>query len=65
MMRVETVSVFPQMFDGPMGLSIIGRARRAGILDFVANDLRNWTHDNHNTTDDEPYGGGAGQLMKF
>jgi tRNA (guanine37-N1)-methyltransferase len=64
MMRVETVSVFPQMFEGPMGLSIIGRARRAGILDFVAHDLRNWTHDNHNTTDDEPYGGGAGQLMK-
>ncbi|MDR1013743.1 MAG: tRNA (guanosine(37)-N1)-methyltransferase TrmD [Coriobacteriales bacterium] len=63
-MRVEALSVFPQMFESPMGLSIIGRARRAGLLDFVAHDLRDWTHDNHNTTDDEPYGGGAGQLMK-
>jgi tRNA (guanine37-N1)-methyltransferase len=62
--RIETLSVFPQMFETPMDLSIIGRARRAGILRFKAHDLRDWTHDNHNTTDDEPYGGGAGQLMK-
>ena len=64
MIRIETLSVFPQMFAGPMELSIIGRARKAHIIDFVAHDLRDWTHDNHNTTDDEPYGGGAGQLMK-
>lgn len=64
MMRIETLSVFPQMFAEPMDMSILGRARKSGILDFVAHDLRNWTHDNHNTTDDEPYGGGAGQLMK-
>jgi tRNA (guanine37-N1)-methyltransferase len=64
MMRVETLSVFPQMFEAPMDLSILGRARKAGILSFEAHDLRKWTHDNHNTTDDEPYGGGAGQLMK-
>jgi tRNA (guanine37-N1)-methyltransferase len=64
MLRVETLSVFPQMFEVPMNLSILGRARKAGILSFEAHDLRDWTHDNHNTTDDEPYGGGAGQLMK-
>ena len=63
-MRIETLSIFPQMFDAPMSLSIIGRARKADILDFVAHDLRKWTHNNHNTTDDEIYGGGAGQLMK-
>jgi tRNA (guanine37-N1)-methyltransferase len=63
-MRIETLSVFPQMFEAPMSLSIMGRARKAGLLEFVAHDLRDWTHDNHNTTDDEPYGGGAGQLMK-
>ncbi len=63
-MRIETLSVFPQMFNDVMSLSIIGRARRAQKLDFVAHDLRKWTHDNHNTTDDVPYGGGAGQLMK-
>jgi tRNA (guanine37-N1)-methyltransferase len=64
MIRIETLSVFPQMFEAPMSLSIIGRARKAGILSFAAHDLRDWTHDNHNTTDDEIYGGGAGQLMK-
>ncbi|MDR2492108.1 MAG: tRNA (guanosine(37)-N1)-methyltransferase TrmD [Coriobacteriales bacterium] len=63
-MRIEAVSVFPQMFEGPMGLSILGRAREAGLFEFVAHDLRHWTHDRHRTTDDEPYGGGQGQLMK-
>jgi len=64
MMRIETLSIFPQMFTDPLDTSIVGRARKANILDFVAHDLRDWTHDNHNTTDDELYGGGAGQLMK-
>jgi tRNA (guanine37-N1)-methyltransferase len=64
MIRIETLSVFPQMFDAPMSLSILGRARKAGILSFEAHDLRDWTHDKHNTTDDEIFGGGAGQLMK-
>jgi len=63
-MRIDVLTIFPQMFADPMGLSIIGRAREAGILDFCAHDLRDWTHDRHRTTDDEPYGGGQGQLMK-
>ncbi|MCL2756471.1 MAG: tRNA (guanosine(37)-N1)-methyltransferase TrmD [Coriobacteriia bacterium] len=63
-MRIDVISIFPQMFDEPMSLSIIGRARTSGILDFQAHDLRNWTHDRHRTTDDEPYGGGQGLLMK-
>ena len=63
-MRIEVISIFPQMFDEPMSLSIIGRARTFGLLDFRAYDLRDWTHDRHRTTDDEPYGGGQGQLMK-
>ena len=62
-MIVETLSVFPDMFESPMSLSIMGRARKKGILDFCAYDLRNWTHDRHRTTDDEPYGGGQGLLM--
>jgi len=61
---IETLSVFPQMFESPMSLSMMGIARRRGILDFRAHDLRDWTHDRHRTTDDEPYGGGQGQLMK-
>jgi tRNA (guanine37-N1)-methyltransferase len=62
-MRIETLSVFPQMFESVMSASIIGRAQTAGILEFAAHDLRDWTHDRHNTTDDTPYGGGQGQLM--
>lgn len=62
-MIVETLSVFPEMFEGVMSSSILGRACKKGILDFRAYDLRDWTHDRHRTTDDEIYGGGAGLLM--
>ncbi len=62
-MIVETLSVFPEMFEQVMSTSILGRARKSGILDFHAYDLRDWTHDRHRTTDDEIYGGGAGLLM--
>ncbi|MCD8200397.1 MAG: tRNA (guanosine(37)-N1)-methyltransferase TrmD [Coriobacteriaceae bacterium] len=62
-MIIETLSVFPDMFEGPMSASIVGRARERGILDFTAYDLRDWTHDKHRSTDDEVYGGGQGLLM--
>lgn len=62
-MIVETLSVFPEMFEQVMSTSILGRACKKGILDFHAHDLRDWTHDRHRTTDDEIYGGGAGLLM--
>lgn len=62
-MRIDVLSVFPQMFEPYMSLSIMGRAAKKGALDFHAHDLRNWTHDRHRTTDDEPYGGGQGLLM--
>ncbi len=62
-MIVETLSIFPEMFEGVMSSSILGRARKKGILDFHAYDLRDWTHDRHRTTDDEIYGGGSGLLM--
>lgn len=63
-MLIETLSVFPAMFEPVMSTSILGRARAAGIFDFRAYDLRDWTHDRHRTVDDEPYGGGQGMLMK-
>lgn len=62
-MIIETLSVFPDMFEAPMSTSIIGRARKRGILAFHAYDLRDWTHDRHRSTDDEPFGGGQGLLM--
>ena len=63
-MLIETLSVFPEMFEPVMSTSILGRARNAGIFDFRAYDLRDWTYDRHRTVDDEPYGGGQGMLMK-
>lgn len=63
-MRFETLSVFPEVFAPYLDASIMGRAQRAGILDFVAHDLRDWTNDRHRTVDDAPFGGGQGMLMK-
>ena len=63
-MRFETLSVFPEVFAPYLNASIMGRAQRAGILDFAAHDLRDWTHDRHRTVDDAPFGGGQGMLMK-
>lgn len=63
-MRIETLGVFPDMFEPIMSLSIMGRARRAGVFEFAAHDLRDWTHDRHRTVDDAPFGGGQGMLMK-
>ena len=63
-MRIETLSVFPDVFSAYMGASIMGRAQSAGILEFESHDLRDWTHDPHRTVDDAPFGGGQGMLMK-
>lgn len=52
------------MYDSVMGSSMMHRAQEKGIISFHAHDLRDWTHDRHRTTDDDPYGGGAGLVMK-
>ena len=63
-MIFETLSVFPEVFAPYLGTSIMGRAQKAGIAEFAAYDLRDWTHDRHRTVDDAPFGGGQGMLMK-
>lgn len=63
-MRIDIVTIFPGMFPGPLGMSIIGRAVERGVVDLRIHDLRDWTTDRHHTTDDYPYGGGAGMVMK-
>ena len=63
-MIIETISTFPEMFSSVMGASIMKRAIEKGIIEFRAFDLRDWTHDRHRTTDDDPYGGGSGLVMK-
>ena len=62
-MYFDIVSIFPDYF-APLDLSLVGKARRAGLVDWEVHDLRTWTHDRHRTVDDTPYGGGAGMVMK-
>jgi tRNA (guanine37-N1)-methyltransferase len=62
-MRIDVVSIFPD-YLAPLDLSLIGKARAAGLVDVRTHDLRAWTHDRHHTVDDTPYGGGAGMVMK-
>lgn len=62
-MRLDVVTIFPD-YLAPLDLSLIGRARREGVLDLQVHDLRHFTHDRHRTVDDTPYGGGAGMVMR-
>jgi tRNA (guanine37-N1)-methyltransferase len=61
--KVDIVSIFPDYFT-PLDLSLIGKAREAGLLDVAVHDLRRWTSDVHRTVDDSPYGGGPGMVMR-
>ena len=62
-MRIDVVSIFPGYLE-PLRLSLVGRAIETGIVDLGVHDLRDWTHDRHRSTDDTPYGGGAGMVMR-
>ena len=62
-MRIDIVTIFPEFF-GVLDVSLLGKARSAGVIDVQVHDLRAWTHDRHRTVDDTPYGGGAGMVMK-
>jgi tRNA (guanine37-N1)-methyltransferase len=62
-MRVDVVTIFPE-YLAPLDLSLLGKARQAGILDVAVHDLRTFTHDRHRTVDDAPLGGGAGMVMR-
>lgn len=63
-MRIDIISVFPQMFTGFLGMSIMARAQRCGAVQIRAIDLRDFARDVRRTVDDKMYGGGAGMLMR-
>lgn len=63
-MRINVATIFPAFFREPLQVSIAGRAAEAGLVEYRVVDLRDHTHDRHRTVDDEPYGGGAGMVMK-
>ena len=62
-LRVDVVTIFPE-YLAPLDVSLIGKARRAGLLDVAVHDLRGHAHDRHRTVDDAPAGGGAGMVMR-
>lgn len=63
-MRVHVLTLFPEMFAGPLDHSIVGRARQRGILEVQLVNIRDFTTDKHRIVDDTPYGGGPGMVMK-
>ena len=64
MLRITVITIFPDFFSSPLGLSIPARAAAAGLVSYRLVDLRDYTHDRHRTVDDSPYGGGAGMVMR-
>jgi tRNA (guanine37-N1)-methyltransferase len=64
MWRASVITIFPEMFPGPLGLSLAGKAREKGIWALDAIDLRDYATDKHRTVDDTPAGGGPGMVMK-
>jgi len=62
-MRIDILTLFPQMFDSPLSCSILKRARDNSLLEIVLTDIRDFTTDNYRKVDDKPYGGGPGMVM--
>lgn len=64
MLRINVVTLFPEIFRAPFATSVLGRAAQAGLVQYRVVQLRDYTHDRHRTVDDVPYGGGAGMVLK-
>jgi tRNA (guanine37-N1)-methyltransferase len=63
-LRIDIVTIFPEYFDSPLRVSLIGKAAARGDIAFGVHDLRSWATDVHHTVDDVPFGGGPGMVMK-
>ena len=62
-MRIDVLTLFPQMFEPVLGASIPGRARAAGLVEWFVHDIRDHANNKHNKVDDRPFGGGPGMVM--
>lgn len=63
-LRVDVITIFPEVIEPYFKASILKRGQEKKLLDLRAHQLRTWTHDNHHTVDDKPFGGGPGMVMK-
>jgi tRNA (guanine37-N1)-methyltransferase len=63
-MKIDIVTIFPDMVDAALTPGVVGRARQAGVLDIVVHNLRDFTTDKHRVVDDVPFGGGPGMVLK-
>ncbi len=63
-MRIDLLTILPELFAGVFEAGVVGQANRQGLLDIRTVDLRAYTHDRHRTVDDRPYGGGEGMVLK-
>jgi tRNA (guanine37-N1)-methyltransferase len=63
-MRFDVLTLFPEIFQGYLGQSLLKRAIDAGLVDVRLHDIRDWSQGKHNTVDDRPFGGGPGMVMK-
>ncbi len=63
-MRIDVITLFPEIIGGPLDVSILGRAQRAGQVEICLHQLRDYATDKHRTVDEKPYGGGPGMLLK-
>jgi tRNA (guanine37-N1)-methyltransferase len=62
--RFDVLSIFPEMFHSPLNFSLLKKAQEKGLIEIDLHDIRDWAEDKHNMTDDAPYGGGCGMVMK-
>ncbi len=64
MIKIDILTIFPEMFEKVFSTSIIGRATGTGVVEINVRNLRDWSDDNYKSVDDRPFGGGAGMVMR-
>lgn len=64
MIRFDVLSIFPEMLHSPLNFSLLKKAQEKGLIEIGLHNIRDWTEDKHKMTDDAPYGGGCGMVMK-
>ena len=63
-MKIDIITLFPEMFKGPFATSMLKKAQDNKLVEIKIHDLRNWAKDKHKTVDDRPYGGGKGMIIR-